>query len=188
MSFCYTISVWRLVIPFHYIEQCKLVVVHIDTISLNNGEQRTRWELVNIDYPWESDYWIDGVGSHFGMLYHYGLCLTDFSHVLLCFYANNKLLYPESPPSCFIIGIEELTPDDPIRIYPNPSQLTLFIEVDNQDWKAFMLTNLMGKSVKRGMLHHGENQIDLSELPPGAYFILVENVQGHRYSQRLVKL
>lgn len=58
-----------------------------------------------------------------------------------------------------------------IDVYPNPFQDRLIIESSNYTQSIFLLRDLFGKDILRGELSFDQEEIDLSSLPNGTYFI-----------------
>lgn len=168
---------------------CILQVIDIDTVVLNNGEQRRRKRLVNKFYPEDGDqYWIDGIGSNFGVISHFGYCYTDYPDGFLCFYGNNELLFPESPPSCFITEIDKLPVSDQIHIYPNPLQHRLNIEDPGAHYMDYSLYNGFGELLDWGKLTGVHTQIECSTIPTGFYVLILTDLIGNRYLERMIKI
>ena len=82
-------------------------------------------------------------------------------------------------------GIEEDGPSTPstgsgtagtFTIYPNPTHGALFVETvctPSLPAETYRITNLMGQTVQTGSLNAETQQIDVSDLPQGMYFISV---------------
>lgn len=168
---------------------CTLQVVDIDTVVLNNGEQRRRKRLVNKLYPeWGDQYWIDGIGSNFGVISHFGFCYTDYPEGFLCFYANDELLFPESPPSCFITEIDKLPVSEPIHIYPNPMHNRLNIEDPEAHFTDYSLYNVFGELLDMGKLTGVHTQIECGTIPAGFYVVVLTDLNGNRWVKQMTKI
>lgn len=169
-------------------EYCTLRVLEVDSIVLNNGEQRKRLKLTKADDPrWGEQYWIDGIGSEFGMLSHFGYCYTDYADGLLCFYQNGELLYPENPPSCFITGVEKLEELTSVNVFPNPFSGYLIIEDEEKRMERYLIYNNLGQYVQGGLINNSFSRIELEGLPKGFFYLVLRDREGRRYSTRLVK-
>ena len=71
------------------------------------------------------------------------------------------------------------TNEDYYAIYPNPTDGILFVETRHGTSlpdQAYRITNLMGQTVQTGSLTAETQQIDVSGLPQGMYFISVGDV------------
>jgi uncharacterized repeat protein (TIGR01451 family) len=80
-----------------------------------------------------------------------------------------------------IIGIEENKSPAPFSVHPNPAQNTLTVSTEEPFQLCFI--NILGSTILRITVKNNE-QIDISELNSGVYFLLSEHGRG---SIRLVK-
>lgn len=167
---------------------CTLQVEETDTIQLNDGQSRKRLKLVRKGDPnWGDEYWIEGIGSQFGLISHFGFCSTDYSDVLLCFYNNSILLYPMAPASCFLTKNEELTNNFKISSYPNPFHSYIELKNINSQFKSFRLTTLTGNVLLSGRLEEAIAKINTDALISGIYIVIVEAENGKECVSRLIK-
>ena len=86
-------------------------------------------------------------------------------------------------------GIEENGPSTPstgsgtegsgtLTVYPNPTNGILFVEtrfIASQS-SAYCITNAMGQTLMTGQITCETQQIDVSNLPQGIYFIAIDGV------------
>lgn len=173
---------------FYISEFCVQIVNEIDTIELNNGELRKRIKLGILDNPnWGQEYWIEGIGSNFGLISHFALCVTDNAEGLLCFYSNDELLYPEAPISCFVTGNEELIIDN-IKIYPNPIKNYVIIEDQKSILINYFLSDSMGRIIISGDLINIKNRIEIGDLQNGYYNLILNTRDGDSYSTKIIKM
>ena len=76
-------------------------------------------------------------------------------------------------------GIEEGGPSAPLTglvIYPNPTNGVLFVETQNfasLQNQTYRITNLMGQTLLAGQITAENQQINVSSLPQGMYFITI---------------
>ena len=81
-------------------------------------------------------------------------------------------------------GVEEGGPSTgsetagPFTVYPNPTNdvLTIHHSAFRIHHSAFRITNLMGQTIISGNITNETQQIDVSTLPQGMYFISVGDV------------
>lgn len=167
---------------------CTLVVTEIDTIELNNGDKRKRLKLEMSGNPnWGSQYWVEGIGSNYGMISHFGFCYFDYSDWFLCFYNNGELLYPESPPSCFITSTKEIVSDE-LKVYPNPASQEIIIESEYKNNSRYIIYNPNGMIIQKGILTATKNEIDISNFQTGLYIILIGDDKKFNFSKRILKI
>ena len=104
-----------------------------------------------------------------------------------CFWRNGELLFKNGDRDCDEVyqeyhnGIEEDGPSTgsgTFTLYPNPtnSVLTIHHSAFNIPNSSFRITNLMGQTVRTGNLNAETQQIDVSDLPQGMYFISIGDV------------
>ena len=104
---------------------------------------------------------------------------------LRCYWVNDILLYHNGEDDCDAIyaelhdGIEEDGPSTgsgTLVVYPNPANNVLFVET----WRAaslpnptYRITNMLGQTLLQGSIIAEKQQIDVSCLSEGMYFITV---------------
>lgn len=167
---------------------CQQTVTQIDTILLNNGEPRKRLKLANIDYPSDTHYWIEGLGSTFALIHYFVFCLEDIPLELLCFYANGELLYPHAPQSCFITSTEIPSSPPPYSVQPNPFTSTFTIQSESILFNRFVLYNLIGERMTEGQINQPSHQVECTHLPSGTYLLSLTDEHGLQYSRWMVKI
>ena len=166
---------------------CTLIVHEVDSVMLNNGEVRKRLKLGIKEIPdWGEEYWIDGIGSNFGLISHFGFCYSDYSDALLCFYSNSELLYPETPPSCFITPVREIKPSN-FKVSPNPFFDVLNVESEEFDIEYYIIYDITGRIINEGMFGNLNYRINLQQIKTGFYILVLRDMQGKLYSQKLIK-
>ena len=105
---------------------------------------------------------------------------------LRCYWVGDALLYHNGDQDCDAIyaelhnGINEDGPSTgsgTFMVYPNPANNILFVETQNfaslPDQTAYRITNLMGQTLLQGLISSETQQIDITNLPAGMYFISV---------------
>lgn len=168
------------------------IVTAVDSVTLANGERRKRLALgcrsPGNRPPLNQYYWIEGMGSTSGMFESTFICTADaFGPQLLCYSLNGETLYSnfpsceESPVSTKRMGRSE----DKLHIHPNPTSGTLIIDRVTAPFKL-LVYDLMGRSVRYHLNVTG-NEIDLSPLPSGVYFLEVTEMSGSRSVARVVR-
>ena len=98
---------------------------------------------------------------------------------LRCYWVQDALLYHNGDEDCDAIysqlqGIDEPTDTATITVYPNPTNSILFVEtrlIASQPAQTYRITNLMGQTCLTGNISAETQQIDISNLPAGMYFI-----------------
>jgi hypothetical protein len=111
--------------------------------------------------------------------------LSFCSHPTICNFIKkypDKSYFDDNKEGCNSIEeilencISSTTEDDvnPLsaRVYPNPTSGIVFIESSNQSRLSFSIHNSLGQVVDFGW---EANQIDLTNLPPGIYYVVFKD-------------
>ena len=104
---------------------------------------------------------------------------------LRCYWIEDDLVYHSGDEDCDAIyselhGVDEDGPSTgsgTFAVYPNPTNNILFAETrliaSLPDQTAYRITNVMGQTMLQGHISSETQQIDISNLPAGMYFITV---------------
>ncbi|MBR4147096.1 MAG: CotH kinase family protein [Bacteroidales bacterium] len=107
-------------------------------------------------WPWEAD----GEGAY--------LELIDLD-------LDNSL--PESWTVGYdITAVPETEVSDGFRVFPNPTHGVITIETRHVTSLPYRISNMLGKTLMTGMIHGETQQVDVSGLPAGLYFITLGEV------------
>ena len=96
-----------------------------------------------------------------------------------CCWKNHELVFKLGDRDCdeiyeqYHAGVEESV-ESASNVYPNPTHGVLYVETQNfasLQTQTYHITNLMGQTVLMGSLNAETQQIDVSNLPQGMYFI-----------------
>ena len=102
-----------------------------------------------------------------------------------CYWRDGELFFKYGEEDCDAVykdyhsGIEEDGPSTgtgTFTVYPNPTHGVFFVETvctPSLPDQTYRITNLMGQTVLTGSLNAETQQIDVSDLPQGMYFITV---------------
>ena len=76
--------------------------------------------------------------------------------------------------------------DENLKIFPNPSNgvFTVKTTITNSSYK---IHNLIGQTIKSGLINNGENSIDIRNSKDGIYFITIESTNGGKIGYKLIK-
>ncbi len=129
----------------------------IDTITLNNGDQRKRIKLNLINQVFYFTEWIDGIGSVRNVFSPRGDFLIDVSFNLLCFTENDTIRYSNSEQEdCYknytIFSTNQREELEKVRwkVYPTIIENDVIIEnnqIQNLNQIEFQLINLSGQII-----------------------------------------
>lgn len=99
-----------------------------------------------------------------------------------CYWQFGRLVFKQGDMACdevhsgHYFDVEEQAVEPSLDIYPNPTDGILFVETFAETSPAsneYHITNLMGQTVQTGILNAETQQVDVSNLPQGMYFITV---------------
>ena len=105
---------------------------------------------------------------------------------LRCYWVDDELVFKYGDEDCDAIyeelhGINEDGPSTgsgtsgTFAVYPNPTNGVLFVETHDRaslSNQTYRITNLMGQTLLTGQITAEMQQIDISDLPEGMYFII----------------
>ena len=171
------------------------LTMHVDAVGYNYyGGQLFKMLYVSDDQDLFSGTIVSGVG-HLSSFFPERLMTRGKRYGvngLRCYWRYGNLLFTVNRGDCDAIytdlhnGIEEDGPSTgsgAFTIYPNPTNGVLTIQHSalttsnashfNIPNSSFRITNLMGQTVQTGNLNAETQQIDVSDLPQGMYFISV---------------
>lgn len=101
---------------------------------------------------------------------------------LRCYWVEDALLYHNGDEDCDAIynEIHDVDENGPstgsgtLTVYPNPAEGVLFVRTHAmRPYEEYRITNLMGQTLLSGCINAENQQIDISALPVGMYFISV---------------
>ncbi|MEA3447587.1 MAG: T9SS type A sorting domain-containing protein [Bacteroidota bacterium] len=142
----------------------------MSTMSLNE-EDKTVWEVTG-------GRWVQSIGSDTWMWDIYQT-LTGYSTNLLCVFLNDEELYhnPDFEYCDSTTNMNFIDKKIGIRVYPNPTNSDIIIEMNNPDFvgKSFTIYNSIGMEVKKGSLNANKNKINMTGVQKGIYFLKINN-------------
>ena len=103
---------------------------------------------------------------------------------LRCYWVEDELVFKIGDEDCDAIysevhGLEENGPSTgsgTLTVYPNPTNGVLFVETHGRaslSNQTYRITNLMGQTLLTGQITAETQQIDVTNLPKGMYFISI---------------
>lgn len=96
-----------------------------------------------------------------------------------CYWDEGVLIYKEGDLDCDSIFeqthlfVDETIAENGFEVYPNPTNGIIFVLSDN--YGEYRITNLMGQTMIIGTIDCENQQIDISSLSEGIYFITIGN-------------
>lgn len=159
-------------------------VISIDSVLVGSS-YRKRW-LINSNYQ---AYFIEGIGSTYGLLRYIPTNLTDHDGINLdCFQQNGQNLYPDTLGTCPLLTvIPTLSSEETIiNIYPNPSNGNVKVEMSStKKIDRWVLQNLNGRMERTGAVQN-ESQFEMNGIPSGFYLLTFILEDGRKVIKKIV--
>ena len=132
--------------------------------------------------------WIEGVGSISGLLSsHSEQGRGMVSQLRECSDFYGQLVYYRDEPLNYYGTIKtEPAAIDNLSIYPNPFDREICVEYRTEELKSLALFDQSGRRVFQKEVE-GFNACIESNLPPGAYALVIEAASGKQYSKKIIK-
>ena len=168
------------------------VLVYIDTIELNTGEKRRRWNLSGGGGNWGGE-WIEGIGEIEGVGLFNPFVNDDTwggdGFTFTCFQHNQESIYSPLCKDCdcreaptHVTEINQLE----ISISPNPTSNQLRVTNYELQEMNIEIYDVVGKVVHRHSNDASEIVIDISHLPIGVYFMKI-STENSIITKRVIK-
>jgi hypothetical protein len=142
-------------------------------------DERRVWTLipaVGFGYP---EYFIEGIGSPYGLFGH-STFISDAGSQLICMEENGELIYRIlEAESCYYLstGLEERAAEGALHLAPNPAREQVILSMDGADitQAGLMVNDAMGRAVELTGLQRTMNTLrfDVSALPVGLYTVSI---------------
>jgi hypothetical protein len=156
-----------------------ITVRQIDEITLENGEKRKKI------YFNETEPWIEGIGSTFGLFHDAMSHFANYSvSYLVCFKQNEIPLYVNTEKCldgrcCELLndtGINSLYPADKMVVLPNPTpgRATILLPENNRLENKIKIIDNTGQIIQTYLVRGNELKIDLSSYPAGMYYAIID--------------
>ncbi|MBU0489231.1 MAG: T9SS type A sorting domain-containing protein [Bacteroidetes bacterium] len=168
-------------------------VLSIDSISVGseNRKQLHLGPVCDFDTTiYETEQWIEGIGSMSGILHWEADLVGGNSYSLLC-YTNSSILEYQNPTysTCYMItGIERFSPTTEFFIHPNPisdnSQLFIPAKMKNRRLTVRVF-NSIGQVVRTEEIT-GAMIIDKCHYSSGIYYLVITEPNGFIKSGRFL--
>ncbi len=100
--------------------------------------------------------------------------------------SGEKTMDGSSNP-CSLAAIREITLDEKINVYPNPSNDIIFIESSNITNYSIQVIDVVGTIVQDGKMENGKATISLSNLAGGIYHVKISK-EGKSVTKSIVKI
>lgn len=167
--------------------EVQVVVVATDTIDYF-GIPRKRWILEGS----ADEYWIEGIGSNYGLIYtRIYECTADIYKVLLCFHEDDVLSYIlDGETECYQtnVGMQDGFEKVDVRVFPNPVKSGQLLVIQfNKGISRVELYHASGTFLKSFKIdNQSEVLIPTVSLSPGFYFAKIQVEDGQIISGKIV--
>jgi hypothetical protein len=101
---------------------------------------------------------------------------------------------PETPNATVMFVLGEVitsvssSESDNLAIFPNPASNLIQINLKNSDAQTLRLISASGSLVLQQNVVGTQNQLDLTSVAAGTYFLVIENAQGIQISAKLLNV
>jgi len=163
------------------------LIMHVDAVEIYEYEGKT-YRILRVSDPDDlfSGDIVCGIG-HLTSFFPERLMNRDKGYRvegLRCYWIGDELVFKMGDEDCDAIyseihGVEENGPSTgsgTLVVYPNPANNVLFVQTlraTSLPTETYRITNLMGQTIHSGNITAENQQIDISGLPSGMYFISV---------------
>jgi len=169
--------------------QCLLSVTQqpIDTTATENQTVQFSVEAsdINTNYQWQSDIGfgynnLSNAGQYSGVntptLTVSNVTLSNDNQLFRCIIGTGSCKDTSNVAILNVtgVGIEELTTENPVLIYPNPVTNQLNLLTKGAKNSNYSITNYIGSTIKTGKLTSEKETIDINSFSSGVYFINIE--------------
>jgi hypothetical protein len=159
------------------------VVLNIEMVSLNNGELRKMFQL---DIGEE---FLEGVGSvYYGIQYPMIANISGGGYVFNCMQENGEVIWGNGfNGQCGqYLGTGNRGQTNEVKIFPNPSTAIINVRTSEQFY-SYRIIDYQGIELAAGTSNSPLQQLDVSALPRGIYFLELSSKQGGVSVQKFSK-
>ena len=158
------------------------LMMHVDAVEEIEYEGRT-WRMLRVSDPEDlfSGNIVCGIGHLTSFFPERLMDNGDGVRVegMRCYWVDDELVFKYGDEDCDAIysdihGVEEDGPLTGLEVYPNPTDGVLFVETHGRaslSNQTYRITTLMGQTLLTGQITAETQQIDVTGLAEGMYFI-----------------
>jgi hypothetical protein len=167
------------------------VVIETDSV-LVGSQYHKRLLLQDINNSYNTEYWIEGIGSSWGLPFSSFWSITDNSYDLNCFYETQTLKYQNPSPNygycqaphptitCEIVSstnAEKGPKSDSFSLHPNPASNQVALKIDDPDCRDISINifDITGALVRTLKLNQNHLQFDVGDLNSGIYIVVIKS-------------
>ena len=136
------------------------------------GENR---KVLEMEGFFDSEYWIEGIGSTIGGLYS-GIEGIEGGSYLTCFYHNGETFFFNNQTECNIILSSNDFKENETILYPNPIKNISILKItSNAEINSIKIYNISGILIKEETINTTNYIINSMDFASGVYFYQVSN-------------
>lgn len=178
---------------YRYEFPAHMTLLKIDTVQLDNGEYRRRFnfEASNGSQTTHKT-WIGGMGDIANPVYQEDVFVGWGSNHVTCFFDGDTVLWHNEfwyPGYCNRrVSIKQQTRKVSINLFPNPATDILHIEglPKGTSKYCYQIINMKGQIMQQGELSAGNTYLAISSLRVGTYKLII-NAGNTRYATGFIK-
>ncbi len=181
---------WILTTEGEQICEGEFVVTDTGSVEVDGQELRSIVITPQFDQPWVPQVTaIEHIGSLEVVWFTMMFCGTSSVLPLRCYSDNNINYGTGIAPSCdFVLGTSEMQNDQLIRLYPNPGESIVRIELPAfWDTASLLVTDAFGRIVRKEQTQMDAIVFDAEFLPAGVYTITLISANGLRLTSKWVR-
>ena len=169
--------------------ELEITIDSVEMITVNNTPRR---KLYFTDAG-NTAFWIEGVGSSYGIGDAVLGSSADYNPVLTCFYVNQQLEWSSDQEGISCSAVLSVPSENAVSpelvIQPNPSTEWVNVRCSNLPQGCYIeVTSATGSLMSRSIaLFDNTYRMDVATWPAGLYLVSVINERGQRITQRLIK-
>ena len=161
------------------------ITVHVDSVGIfeYQGESHRMLNISDANGIFDGDIVVDY--GHMTSFFPEKLMNRNADFIvdgLRCYWVDNELVFHQGDENCDAVYMEwhDVSDNENVgfAVYHNPTNGVLFVRLPQCDSptsgeSTYRITNLMGQTLLQGNINAENQQIDISALPSGMYFITV---------------
>lgn len=154
-------------------------ITSVETVSVD-GTPRKK---INFEDSWGPAYWIEGIGSVYGIMDGALGPVADYNPEVNCFYKSESLIWsnPENTGTCALTLAVNESQYIQMNAWPNPSSGSMNISADAsllQGTASINVISALGKIVySKNISANGMMRIEIPQLSAGMYFLTISQDQ-----------
>ena len=159
----------------------------VDSVYTSNNRKHIRFDFELFFMSNAKFTLIEGISSNLGFRYQDNDYINNFNPKLLCSYKNGTQEFGTG--QCIISGLNEITNEANINVYPNPfiDYLTIDLSLLKNKINQFDLITSTGRILVSGEVNNSKVAIEnLDQYENGTYFIILRDNDGNMVNSKTI--